>query len=83
MPDMVSPSVEHWRDLEELSELREKNKTLKTVLAEWLDMSESGVLCCGCNSGEGKHCVECGIKMAEKQTRLLLKNYMKRRPNQK
>jgi hypothetical protein len=73
MPDMVSPSdIEQYRDLVELSNLREENKALKVVLAEWLDMSENGALCCGCNSGEGKHCMECGIKVSERQTRLLL-----------
>jgi hypothetical protein len=72
--DLVSPyDVEFRKDLEELSKLREENKNLKAALAEWLDMSENGALCCGCNSGKGEHCVECGIKVSERQTRRLLK----------
>jgi hypothetical protein len=71
MNDMET-RLEQNRDLEELSALREENKALKAILAEWVDMSINGALCCGCNSGEGKHCAECGIRISEKVSKELL-----------
>jgi hypothetical protein len=74
MANMGSPSgIEHYRDLVELSDLREENKALKAALAEWIDMAENDVLCLPCNSGKGKACKECGIKLMEKQSKKLLR----------
>lgn len=67
------PELEQYRDLVELDNLRRENRNLKAVLAEWIDMAESDVLCLPCNSGKGKACKECGIKQMEKQSKKLLK----------
>jgi hypothetical protein len=45
---------------------------LSAVLEEWVNMSVDGALCCGCNSGKGKHCAECGIRETEICSKKLL-----------
>jgi len=70
---MVEKLTDDQWSMGQIHKLLLRINRLETVLRAYLDHSKSGLLCCGCGSGEGpESCSECGIKELETKAKKLL-----------